>query len=62
MKLAPERVLVNIDRYANTTCGTIPIALSEAVEQNRVRQGDYIVLASAGAGYTWGSALLKWAY
>ncbi len=62
MKLAPERVLVNIDRYANTTCGTIPIALSEAVEQDRVKRGDYIVLASAGAGYTWGSALLKWAY
>ncbi len=62
MKLAPERVLVNIDRYANTTCGTIPIALSEAVEQERVKRGDYIVVSSAGAGYTWGSALLKWAY
>ncbi len=62
MKLPTDRVLINIDRYANTTSGTIPIALSEAVEQNRIKRGDYVVLASAGAGYTWGSALLKWAY
>ena len=62
MKIPLERVLINIDRYANTTSGTIPIGLSEAVEQGRVKCGDYVVLASAGAGYTWGSVLLKWAY
>ena len=62
MKIPQDRVLINIDRYANTTCATIPIALSEAVEQNRLKRGDNVVLASAGGGYTWGSALLKWAY
>ena len=62
MKLPSDRVIINIDKYANTTCGTIPIALNEAVEQERIKKGDYVVLASAGAGYTWGSALLKWGY
>ncbi|HCR18763.1 MAG TPA: 3-oxoacyl-ACP synthase [Candidatus Latescibacteria bacterium] len=62
MKLPSDRVIINIDKYANTTCGTIPIALNEAVEQERIKKGDYVVLASAGAGYTWGSALLKWVY
>jgi 3-oxoacyl-[acyl-carrier-protein] synthase-3 len=60
MKLPTDRVIINIDRFANTTSGTIPIALDEAVEQERIKTGDYVVLASAGAGYTWGSALLKW--
>ncbi len=60
MKLASDRVLINIDRYANTTCATIPIGLSEAMEQGRLNRGDNIVLAGAGAGYTWGSALIKW--
>ena len=60
--LPPDRVVINIDRYANTSAGTIPIGLSEAVEQGRVKRGDNVLLASAGAGYTWGSALLTWAY
>lgn len=59
----PEnRVVVNIDRYANTSAATIPIGLSEAAEQGRLNRGDNVLLASAGAGYTWGSALLTWAY
>ncbi|MCZ6636185.1 MAG: ketoacyl-ACP synthase III [bacterium] len=62
LNLPEERAAINIDRYANTAAGTIPIALSEAVEQGRVKRGDTILLASAGAGYTWGSALLTWAY
>jgi 3-oxoacyl-[acyl-carrier-protein] synthase-3 len=62
MKLPVDRVLINIDKYANTTCGTIPIGLSEAVEEGRVKRGDYVVLASAGGGFAWGSALLKWSY
>ena len=61
LKLPSERVFVNIDRYANTTCATIPIGLSEAVEQGRLSRGDNVVVAGAGAGYTWGSALIKWA-
>jgi len=60
--LPKDRVVINIDRYANTSAGTIPIGLSEAVGQGRVSRGDNVLLASAGAGYTWGSALITWAY
>lgn len=60
MGLAPEKVLLNIDKYGNTTAATIPVGLKEAVEENRIKDGDYVVLAAFGAGYTWGSILLKW--
>ncbi|HEX4997064.1 MAG TPA: beta-ketoacyl-ACP synthase III [Terriglobia bacterium] len=55
-----SRVAINIDRYANTTAATIPICLSEAVENGRVRKNDRVLLASFGAGFTWGSVLLRW--
>jgi 3-oxoacyl-[acyl-carrier-protein] synthase-3 len=58
--LAPSQVAVNIDRYANTTAGTIPICLSEAAESKTLQKGDLILLASFGAGFTWGSLLLRW--
>ena len=61
MKLAPEKVMVNIDRYANTTAATIPIALSEACDQGRLEPGDLLMMAGVGGGYTWGSALFQWA-
>ena len=60
--LPKDRVVLNINRYANTSAATIPIGLSEAAEQGRIQRGDHVLLASAGAGYTWGSALLTWAY
>jgi 3-oxoacyl-[acyl-carrier-protein] synthase-3 len=62
MKLPADRVVINIERYGNTTAATIPIALSEAVEEGRLRRGDRVVFSSAGGGYVWGSALLRWAY
>jgi 3-oxoacyl-[acyl-carrier-protein] synthase-3 len=62
MKLPQDRVIINIDKYANTTCGTIPIALSEAAEEGRITRGDNVVLATAGGGFAWGSALVRWAY
>jgi 3-oxoacyl-[acyl-carrier-protein] synthase-3 len=62
MGIGQDKVVVNIDRYGNTTCATIPIGLSESVDEGRLRKGDLLVLASAGAGFTWGSALLRWAY
>ncbi len=62
MGLEKDKVVANIDRYGNTTCGTIPIGLCEAADEGRIKQGDLVVLASAGAGYTWGSALLRWAF
>ncbi|MEW6750271.1 MAG: beta-ketoacyl-ACP synthase III [Candidatus Latescibacterota bacterium] len=61
MGLPAEKVMVNIDRYANTTAGTIPIALSEAWERGRLRRGDLVLMAGVGGGYTWGSALIRWA-
>jgi len=61
MKIDRSKVIVNIDRYANTTAGTIPLCLYQAVvEENRVRKGDYLVMSAFGAGFTWGSALLRW--
>ena len=60
MNLPPEKVMVNIDRYANTTAATIPIALSEAVDQGRLERGDLVLMTGVGGGLTWGSALFRW--
>jgi 3-oxoacyl-[acyl-carrier-protein] synthase-3 len=60
--LPPEKVVLNIDRHANTTGGTIPIGLDEAYHDGRLRKGDRVLLASFGAGFTWGSLLLRWTY
>lgn len=56
------KVMVNIDRYGNTTGGTIPLGLRDAVDQGRLRQGDLVLLAAVGAGYTTGGLLMRWAY
>jgi 3-oxoacyl-[acyl-carrier-protein] synthase-3 len=60
--LPDEKVMVNIDRYGNTTAGTIPLGLRDAVEQGRLRRGDLVMLVAVGAGYTSGGMLLRWAY
>jgi 3-oxoacyl-[acyl-carrier-protein] synthase-3 len=60
MSLDPSRVAINIDRCANTTAATIPICISEAFETKRIVRGDKVLLASFGAGFTWGSLLLSW--
>jgi 3-oxoacyl-[acyl-carrier-protein] synthase-3 len=60
MGLDKSKVMVNIDRYGNTTAATIPLCLSEWWQSGRLRKGQTLVLASFGAGYTWGSVLLKW--
>jgi 3-oxoacyl-[acyl-carrier-protein] synthase III len=57
-----SKVLVNIDRYGNTTGATIPLGLMDAVEQKRVRKGDLVLLIAVGAGYTTGAVLMRWAY
>jgi len=57
-----SKVLVNIDRYGNTTAGTIPLGLMDAVNQKRLKKGDLVLLVSVGAGYTTGSVLMRWAY
>jgi 3-oxoacyl-[acyl-carrier-protein] synthase-3 len=57
-----SKVLVNIDRYANTTAGTIPLGLWDAVKQGRLHKGDLVLIVTVGAGYTTGGVLLRWAY
>jgi 3-oxoacyl-[acyl-carrier-protein] synthase-3 len=56
----PERTLINIDRYGNTSSASIPLALFEAVDDGRVRDGDLVLCSGFGAGMTWASALLRW--
>jgi 3-oxoacyl-[acyl-carrier-protein] synthase-3 len=58
--LAPEKVVINIERFGNTTGGTIPLALNDAVDDGRLKHGDLLLLASVGAGFTVGSVLLRW--
>jgi 3-oxoacyl-[acyl-carrier-protein] synthase III len=60
MKLNDDQVYNNIMKYGNTTAASIPIALSEAIEEGRVKKGDLICLAAFGSGFTWASALIKW--
>ncbi len=55
-----EKVIVNLDEYGNTTAGTLPLALHTALETGRLKKGDLILLASMGAGYTAGAALVRW--
>ena len=58
--LSDDQVYNNIMRYGNTTAGSIPIALTEAWEEGKIKSGDLVVLAAFGSGFTWGSALIRW--
>jgi 3-oxoacyl-[acyl-carrier-protein] synthase-3 len=60
MKFPPERVYKNVDRYGNTSAGSIPIALDEAQQRGRVKPGDLVLLTAFGAGLVWGSVLVRW--
>jgi len=60
MGLPPEKVMVNIQNYGNTTAATIPLCIWEY--ENRLKKGDVLILAAFGGGFTWGSIYLKWAY
>ena len=60
MGLEKEKLFVNIDKRANTVAGTIPIALHEAREEGRIKEGDYVLLASFGAGVSWGASVVRW--
>ncbi len=60
--LPMDRVLVNIERYGNTTAGTIPLATRDAISQGRLKKGDLVLFAAVGAGYTAGACLWRWAY
>jgi len=60
--LRPESVIVNIERYGNTTAGTIPLAMATAMEEGKLKKGSMVLLASVGAGFTIGATLLRWAF
>ena len=57
-----EKVIINIDRYGNTTAGTIPIAMRTAIEEGKLKKGDLVLIAAVGAGFTSGATLLRWAF
>ncbi|MGH9174818.1 MAG: beta-ketoacyl-ACP synthase III, partial [Vicinamibacterales bacterium] len=58
--LPPEKVVINIERFGNTTAATIPLALNDAVNDGRIKRGDRVLLASVGAGFTVGAVLVRW--
>jgi 3-oxoacyl-[acyl-carrier-protein] synthase III len=60
--LRPESVVINIDRFGNTTAGTIPLAMNTAIEEGKLKKGSLVLMASVGAGLTVGAALLRWAF
>ena len=60
--LACDKVIINIDKYGNTTAGTIPLATRDALESGRLKKGDLVLFAAVGAGYTVGASLWRWAY
>ncbi len=60
LKIAPEKVMVNVDRYGNTSAASIPLALCDALEEGRLKSGDHVVLVGFGAGLTWAATVLHW--
>ncbi len=60
LKLDPRKVMINIQSYGNTSAATIPVALTEALEEGRVEPGALIVIAAFGAGLSWGAAVIRW--
>jgi 3-oxoacyl-[acyl-carrier-protein] synthase-3 len=62
LALTPDKVMINIGRYGNTTAGTIPLATVDAVEEGRLHKGNLVLFAAVGAGYTAGASLWRWAF
>jgi 3-oxoacyl-[acyl-carrier-protein] synthase-3 len=60
LKLPMEKVIVNVDKYGNTSAASIPIAMDEAIKDNKLKNGDVVVLVGFGAGLTWASCVIKW--
>jgi len=60
LNLPPEKVVVTIDRHANTSAASIPLALAEAVNDGRIQRGQLVLMEAMGGGFTWGSALVRW--
>ena len=62
LHIPPEKVMINIDRYGNTTAATIPLATQDAIAQGRLRKGDLVLFTAVGAGYTVGTSVWRWAF
>ncbi|HLI99900.1 MAG TPA: beta-ketoacyl-ACP synthase III [Bradyrhizobium sp.] len=60
LHIAPQKVVLTVDRHGNTSAASIPLALSVAVNDGRIKQGDLVLLEAMGGGFTWGSALIRW--
>ncbi|MGW8189248.1 beta-ketoacyl-ACP synthase III [Sphingomonas hankookensis] len=60
LNLAPEKVVVTVDRHANTSAASVPLALDVAVKDGRIKRGDIVVLEAMGGGFTWGAAVVRW--
>ena len=58
--IAPEKVVITVDRHGNTSAASIPLALDVAVKDGRIREGDLVMIEAIGGGFTWGSALIRW--
>jgi 3-oxoacyl-[acyl-carrier-protein] synthase III len=58
--LAPERTVLTIERHANTSAASIPLALDEAVADGRIRPGNLVLVEALGGGLTWGAAIVRW--
>ena len=60
LKLAPEKVVVTVERHANTSAASIPLALAEAVEDGRIKKNDVVAIEAMGGGFTWGASIIRW--
>jgi 3-oxoacyl-[acyl-carrier-protein] synthase III len=60
LRIPEERIVVNVDRFGNTSSGSIPLALADAATDGRLRPGELVLMTGMGAGLTWGSAVMEW--
>ncbi|MEK7306204.1 MAG: 3-oxoacyl-[acyl-carrier-protein] synthase III C-terminal domain-containing protein, partial [Nitrospirota bacterium] len=60
LEIRMDKVVMNLDRFGNTSAASIPMALDEAVREGRIREGNFILMEGFGGGLTWGSAMVKW--
>jgi 3-oxoacyl-[acyl-carrier-protein] synthase-3 len=60
LHIAPQKVVLTVDKHGNTSAASIPLALSVAANDGRIKTGDLVLLEAMGGGFTWGSALLRW--
>lgn len=60
LKISPDKVIINLNKYGNMSSASIPVALDESLKEGRIVEGDTIVIVGFGAGLTWGACVLKW--